>query len=56
MDHLVFRSSFSRLESLGFIQRYGAGGMYDMDGIGADIYALLLDGKKFYERLQEITG
>lgn len=51
-DHLSYRSSFARLESLGLIQRVENAGMY---GVGHDLYALLMEGKKFYERLQEIA-
>jgi hypothetical protein len=51
-EHLGYRSSFARLESLGFIQRVENAGMY---GVGKDLYALLLEGKKFYEHLQEIA-
>jgi hypothetical protein len=51
-DHLNYRSSLARLESLGFIQRVENVGMY---GVGQDLYALLMEGKKFYERLQEIA-
>jgi hypothetical protein len=51
-EHLSYRSSFSRLESLGLIQRVENVGMY---GVGQDLYALLMEGKKFHERLQEIA-
>jgi hypothetical protein len=50
-EHLSYRSSLSRLESAGLIQRVENGGMY---GVGLEVYALLLEGQKFYERLQEI--
>ena len=52
-EHLGYRSSFARLESLGLIQRVENAGMY---GVGNDLYALLMEGKKFYERLQEISS
>jgi hypothetical protein len=52
-EHLGYRSSFARLESLGLIQRIENAGMY---GVGMDLYALLMEGKKFYERLQEIKA
>ena len=51
-DHLAYRSSLSRLESLGLIQHVENVGMY---GVGQDLYALLIEGKKFYERLQDIA-
>lgn len=50
-EHLSYRSSFSRLESAGLVQHVNDAGMY---GVGFDPYALLLEGKRFYERLQEI--
>jgi hypothetical protein len=52
-EHLAYRSSFSRLESLGLIQRVENAGMY---GVGQDLYALLMEGKRFYERVQEIAS
>jgi hypothetical protein len=52
-EHLSYRSSFARLESLGLIQAVENAGMY---GVGQDIYALLMEGAKFYERLQEISA
>jgi hypothetical protein len=51
-DHLNYRSSLARLESLGLIQRVENVGMY---GVGHDLYALLMEGKKFYERLQDFS-
>src|SRR5262249_50780881 len=48
-EHLSYRSSFARLESAGLIQHIDNVGMY---GVGLDCYALLLEGKRFYERLQ----
>ena len=48
-----YRSSYSRLESLGLIQRITSAGDY---GVGYELYALLLEGEKFYERLQEIAA
>ncbi len=50
-EHLNYRSSFSRLESAGLIQQIPGAGNF---GVGQEIYALLLEGKRFYERLQEI--
>jgi hypothetical protein len=50
-DHLNYRSSFARLEALGLVQEISNTGMY---GVGQDLYALLMEGKRFYERLQEI--
>jgi hypothetical protein len=50
--HLVYRSSFSRLESHGLIQKFREIGTA---GVGLEHYALLEEGKKFYERLQEIA-
>jgi hypothetical protein len=52
-EHLNYRSSFSRLESLGLIQYVNSAGSY---GVGRDIYALLAEGKKFFERIQEIAA
>jgi hypothetical protein len=52
-DHLSYRSSLARLESLGLIQRVENVGMY---GVGQDLYALLMEGKKFYERLQDFSS
>lgn len=52
-DHLKYRSSFARLESLGLIQRVENAGMY---GVGWDLYALLMEGKKFHERLKAISA
>ena len=53
-DHLKFRSSYTRLESLGLIQEIPS--IHNHYGVGYELYALLLDGKKFYERLQEIAA
>jgi hypothetical protein len=50
--HLVYRSSFSRLESHGLIQKFRE---KSTAGVGLEPYALLEEGKKFYERLQEIA-
>lgn len=50
-EHLNYRSSYSRLESLGLIQRITSAGDY---GVGFELYALLMEGKRLYERLQEI--
>jgi hypothetical protein len=52
-EHLKYRSSFARLESAGLVQHLDNVGTY---GIGCDPYALLFEGKKFHERLQEIPG
>jgi hypothetical protein len=52
-DHLTFRSSYMRLESLGLIQEIPS--INNHYGVGYEVYALLLEGKKFYERLQEIA-
>ncbi len=49
--HLEYRSSFSRLESRGLIQKFRE---ISTAGVGLEPYALLEEGKKFYERLQEI--
>ncbi len=51
-DHLKYRSSYLRLESLGLIQEISA--INNHGGVGYELYALLLEGKKFYERVQEI--
>jgi hypothetical protein len=51
-EHLGYRSSFSRLESAGFVKWIPSAGDY---GVGLEIYGLMLEGKKFYERLQEIA-
>jgi hypothetical protein len=50
--HLVYRSSFSRLESHGLIQKFRE---ISTAGVGLEPYALLEEGLKFYERLQEIA-
>jgi hypothetical protein len=50
-EHLSYRSAFSRLESVGLVQQIAGIGHY---GVGHDLYALLMEGKKFHERLQEI--
>lgn len=49
--HLVYRSSFSRLESCGLIQKFRE---TSTAGVGLEPYALLEEGLKFYERIQEI--
>ena len=51
-EHLKYRSSYSRLESAGLIQAIPA--INNHYGVGYELYALLMDGKKFYERLTEI--
>jgi len=51
--HLVYRSSLSRLESHGLIQKFRE---ISTAGVGLEPYALLVDGKKLYERLQEIAS
>jgi len=50
-EHLRYRSSLSRLASLGLIQQIDITNTY---GVGLDIYALLVEGKVFCERLKEI--
>jgi len=50
-EHLKYRSSLSRLASLGLIQQIDITNTY---GVGLDIYALLVEGKVFCERIQEI--
>jgi hypothetical protein len=50
--HLGYRSSFSRLESHRMIQKFRE---ISTAGVGLEHYALLEEGKKFYERLQEIA-
>jgi DNA-binding transcriptional MerR regulator len=50
--HLVYRSSLSRLESHGLIQKFRE---ISTAGVGLEPYALLVEGMKFYERLQEIA-
>lgn len=52
-DHLKFRSSYMRLESLGLIQEIPS--ITNHYRVGYELFALLLEGKKFYERLQEIA-
>jgi hypothetical protein len=52
-DHLRFRSSYMRLESLGLIQEIPA--INNHYGVGFEVYALLLEGKKFYEHVHEIV-
>jgi len=51
-EHLKYRSSYSRLESLGLIQEIPS--ITNHYGVGYDLYALLMEGKTCYERLQEI--
>jgi hypothetical protein len=51
-DHLRFRSSYTRLESLGLIQEIPS--INNHYGVGYELYALLLEGKKFYERIQDV--
>jgi hypothetical protein len=51
-NHLAYRSSFSRLESHGLIQKLRE---ISTAGVGLEHYALLEEGLKFYERLQEIA-
>jgi len=51
-EHLLYRSSLSRLESFGFIQHVSNAGMY---GVGLDPYALLEEGRLFCERILEIA-
>ncbi len=50
--HLVYRSSFSRLESHGLIQKFRE---ISTAAVGLEPYTLLEEGLKFYERLQEIA-
>lgn len=50
--HLVYRSSFSRLESHGLIQKFRE---ISTAAVGLEPYALLEEGLKFHERLQEIA-
>lgn len=52
-DHLTFRSSYMRLESLGLIQEIPS--INNHYGVGFEVYALLLEGKRFHERLQEVA-
>jgi hypothetical protein len=49
--HLVYRSSFSRLESRGLIQKFRE---ISTARVGLEPYALLEEGLKFYDRIQEI--
>jgi hypothetical protein len=53
-DHLRFRSSYMRLGSLGLVQEIPS--INNHYGVGYEVYALLLEGKKFYERLREIAA
>jgi len=52
-DHLRFRSSYMRLESLGLIQEIAS--INNHYGVGFELYSLLKEGANFYERLQEIA-
>jgi hypothetical protein len=52
-EHLNYRSSYLRLERSGLIQQITS--INNLDGVGYELYALLMGGKKFYERLQEIA-
>jgi DNA-binding transcriptional MerR regulator len=49
--HIEYRSAFSRLESHELIQKFRD----DIVPVGHEPYALLEEGLKFYERLQEIA-
>jgi hypothetical protein len=49
--HLVYRSSLSRLESRGLIQKFRE---ISTAAVGLEHYALLEEGLKFFERVQEI--
>lgn len=51
-DHLKYRSSYSRLESLGLVQAIPT--ITNHYGVGYELYALLIEGKRLYERLREI--
>jgi hypothetical protein len=51
--HLAYRSSFSRLESHGLIQKFRE---ISTSAVGLEPYALLEEGKKLYERLQEVAA
>jgi hypothetical protein len=53
-EHLKYRSSYSRLESVGLVQAIPS--ITNHYGVGYDLYALLIEGKALYERLQEIAG
>jgi hypothetical protein len=53
-EHLKYRSSYLRLESLGLMQEITS--INNFDGVGNELYALLIEGKKFYERLQDIAA
>jgi DNA-binding transcriptional MerR regulator len=50
--HLEYRSSFSRLESLGLFQKFRE---ISTAAVGLEHYALLREGNKFHEHLQEIA-
>jgi len=50
--HLVYRSSFSRLESHGLIQKFRE---ITTAGVGLEPYALLGEGLRFYERLRGLA-
>lgn len=52
-EHLRYRSSLSRLSSIGLIQQIDITNTY---GVGLDIHALLIEGKIFCERIQEIKS
>jgi hypothetical protein len=49
--HLLYRSSFSRLESHGLIQKFRE---TQTATVGLEPYALLEEGMRFYERLREV--
>jgi hypothetical protein len=53
-DDLDLKSSLSRLMAFGFIVSIPA--VKTQNSPGLEPYALLYEGKKFYERLQEIAG
>lgn len=50
--HLIYRSSFSRLESRGLIQKFRE---ISTAGVGLEPYALLEEGMSFFKRIQEIS-
>ncbi|MGD0154745.1 MAG: hypothetical protein ABSB50_01515 [Terracidiphilus sp.] len=54
-QHLKLRASLSRLQSLGLIAEAQTNFVKD-GSLGRQAFGLLLDGKRLYERLQEIEG
>jgi hypothetical protein len=53
-EHLRLRSALSRLQSLGFVAEAQTNFVQD-GSLARQAFGLLVEGKKFYERIREIT-